>query len=304
MNTFSPIQNFNTIINQNIFKPSLQYGNLWKDYIVRVIQNISQHMHQNSNIAIAIILTVNGLTFINTYFIANYLDQRLEKNKNLNNNQRIFKNILLNEIMMGSFILASNLFITKMTHYPLSRFFLTGITLISITARVILNKLYQEFNKEKKAVELLKKQQIKDKELDLLVLVENQTVDEESEINPTDKKAKSLEFNDVIIESDEETSESDLEKSQEIEVNDQPKNIIIGNEIHPVDFESQEGVLKTTPLHTQETSTENPIDPTSLTPSVNLNFSQTQLTFPTSPLSNPIGFLKLKEFDIDLLVTE
>lgn len=104
---------------------------------VKFIQNIPAQM-KDRNVAVAVFLASNAAFFSLTHLFANWLDKRLEKQQ-LTNDQKTFKNLLLNGVVIGGSTTLFNYTLSKATNHPLNQYVLIGISLTAIAARVLLN---------------------------------------------------------------------------------------------------------------------------------------------------------------------
>jgi hypothetical protein len=124
-----------------VFKKEWQNLGKLTDHTVRFLKNLPQRMQNNQNVALAVLSSANSVFFLFTYSFTNWLDRRCEHAghpSDLNDDEKMMKHLILN-LIAGSSVLTFNVFLSKVTKYPLTNVSLTLITTALIAAHILLN---------------------------------------------------------------------------------------------------------------------------------------------------------------------
>ena len=103
--------------------------------VIRGIDNLPQLMKNNPSVAFGVIVTTNTIFFTIVNRITNWLNKKLEDKYPLNLEQKTYKYILLDGILVGGSVLVFNILLSKASNYPLSKITLAAITTAAIAVR-------------------------------------------------------------------------------------------------------------------------------------------------------------------------
>lgn len=194
MNQISPYVK-NLIGNASkIAQSGLNKTSEWLGHGVSLIQSIPLQMQNNTRIAYGVIAAANSLFFLVMSLALHHMDRRLENQNNpLNNDQRTFKAILLNGVVLGGFAGLFNVGLSKITRYPLAHSTIAAIAGTMIATRILCTVIGKCFakksSKNEKKENAIKTNSPKIPNVPLIDVEDNQRTDKETR-NQKDVRSK------------------------------------------------------------------------------------------------------------------
>jgi len=164
---------------------------------VQVFKNIPQHMQNNRNAAIGVFTVANAVFITVAHLFTNWLDRKIGKT-----DTEDAKGLILTGLVYGGSVFTFNVIVSKITHYPLSWYAYSAITVTAIAVRVILNHQDNsndddddEINPGKLPVNGEGETKIRENEkvgVDSDVEIDNDTKSDEKTLSEAKKKEKQL----------------------------------------------------------------------------------------------------------------
>ncbi|MFI0436156.1 MAG: hypothetical protein ACH350_10635 [Parachlamydiaceae bacterium] len=132
----------------DFFKNSAQQVSHFFGRIVSTIKLIPVQMHQSRNVTMSVYAAANVTAFTAANLFANWIDKSFEQSANkLNDDQKPFKDAMLNIVVVGGSLLIANVIVSNMTHSPISKVALLALSMTGAGARYLLQSAPSFFQK-------------------------------------------------------------------------------------------------------------------------------------------------------------